>query len=111
MNFINHMLLIFITIPNHCINFNVHPNKKEVHFKNNNAIYTAVYSVICDLLSSNDPSERRNKLIFSNSKLGHGSKTEIKREVDLNSLTKNYSVSKTRTSFFQPVTFRRNKPK
>ena len=28
-------LLVFITIPNQFINFNVHPNKKEVHFKNN----------------------------------------------------------------------------
>ena len=95
-------LLIFITIPNHCINFNVHPNKKEVHFKNNNAIYTAVYSVICDLLSSNDPSERRNKLIFSNSKLGHGSKAEIKREVDLNPLTKNYLLPKLEQVFSNP---------
>ena len=95
-------VLIFITIPNHCINFNVHPNKKEVHFKNNNAIFTAVYSVICDLLSSNDPSERRNKLIFSDSKLGHGSKTEIKREADLNSLTKNYSFPKLEQVFSNP---------
>ena len=58
-------VILFITIPNHYINFNVHPNKKEVHFKNNNAIYTAVYSLVCDSLSSNNPSERRNKLILS----------------------------------------------
>ena len=95
-------LLVFITIPNHCINFNVHPNKKEVHFKNNNAIYTAVYSVICDLLSSNDPSERRNKLIFSNSKLRDGSKTEIKREVDSNRLTKDFLFPKLEQVFFNP---------
>ena len=95
-------LLVFITIPNHCINFNVHPNKKEVHFKNNNAIYTAVYSVICDLLSSNDPSERRNKLIFSNSELGHGNKTEINRKVDLNPLTKNYLFPKLEQVFSNP---------
>ena len=95
-------LLIFITIPNHFINFNVHPNKKEVHFKNNNAIYTAVYSVICDLLSSNDPSERRNKLIFSNSKLGYGSKAEIKREAGLNPLTKNYLLPKLEQVFSNP---------
>ena len=95
-------LLIFITIPNHFINFNVHPNKKEVHFKNNNAIYTAVYSVICDLLSSNDPSERRNKLIFSNSKLRYGSKTEIKREVDSNRLTKDYLFPKLEQVFSNP---------
>ena len=95
-------LLIFITIPNHFINFNVHPNKKEVHFKNNNAIYTAVYSVICDLLSSNDPSERRNKLIFSNSKLGYGSKAEIKREAGLNPLAKNYLLPKLEQVFSNP---------
>ena len=95
-------LLVFITIPNHCINFNVHPNKKEVHFKNNNAIYTAVYSVICDLLSSNDPSERRNKLIFSNSELGHGNKTEINRKVDLNPLTKNHLFPKLEQVFSNP---------
>ena len=95
-------LLIFITIPNHFINFNVHPNKKEVHFKNNNAIYTAVYSVVCDLLSSNDPSERRNKLIFSNSKLGYGSKAEIKREAGLNPLTKNYLLPKLEQVFSNP---------
>ena len=95
-------LLVFITIPNHCINFNVHPNKKEVHFKNNTAIYRAVYSVICDLLSSNDPSERRNKLIFSNSKLRYGSKTEIKREVDSNRLTKDYLFPKLEQVFSNP---------
>ena len=95
-------LVIFITIPNQFINFNVHPNKKEVHFKNNNAIYTAVYSVICDLLSSNDPSERRNKLIFSNSKLGYGSEAEIKREVDLNPLAKNYLLPKLEQVFSNP---------
>ena len=95
-------LLVFITLPNHCINFNVHPNKKEVHFKNNTAIYTAVYSVICDLLSSNDPSERRNKLIFSNSKLRYGSKTEIKREVDSNRLTKDYLFPKLEQVFSNP---------
>ena len=95
-------LLVFITIPNHCINFNVHPNKKEVHFKNNTAIYRAVYSVICDLLSSNDPSERRNKLIFSNSKLRYGSKTEIKREVDSNRLTKDFLFPKLEQVFSNP---------
>ena len=95
-------LLIFITIPNHFINFNVHPNKKEVHFKNNNAIYTAVYSVICDLLSSNDPSERRNKLIFSDSKLGYGSKAEIKPEAGLNPLAKNYLLPKLEQVFSNP---------
>ena len=95
-------LLIFITIPNHFINFNVHPNKKEVHFKNNNAIYTAVYSVICDSLSSNDPSERKNKLIFSNSKLEYGSKAGIKREGDLNPLAKNYLLPKLEQVFSNP---------
>ena len=95
-------LLIFIAIHNHFINFNVHPNKKEVHFKNNNAIYTAVYSVICDLLSSNDPSERRNKLIFSDSKLRYGNKAEIKREVDLNPLAKNYFLPKLEQVFSNP---------
>ncbi|MDA9689151.1 DNA mismatch repair endonuclease MutL [Betaproteobacteria bacterium] len=95
-------LLIFITIPNQFINFNVHPNKKEVHFKNTSAVYTAVYSVICDLLSSNDPSERRNKLIFSNSKLGYGNNIEIKRQVDLNSSTKNYLFPKLEQVFSNP---------
>ena len=98
-------VLIFITISNHFINFNVHPNKKEVQFKNNNAIYTAVYSVICDLLSSNDPSERRNKLILSNSKLRYDSKTEIKRKVDLNLLSKNQLLPKLEQVFSNPSLF------
>ena len=95
-------LLLFITTPNHCINFNVHPNKKEVHFKNNNAIYKAVYSVICELLSSNDPSERRNKLLFTNSKLRPSHETEIKRGVDLDSLKENYLLPKLEQVFANP---------
>ena len=95
-------VLIFITVPNNFINFNVHPNKQEVHFKDTNAVYAAVYSSICDLLSSNDPSERMNNLIFSNSKLRHDNKTEIKREVDLNSLTKNQLFPKIEQVFSNP---------
>ena len=95
-------VLIFITIPNKCINFNVHPNKKEVHFKNNDTIYKAVYSIICDLLSSNDPSERRNTLIFSDTKLGHDNERGIKSEVDLNSSTKNYLLPKIEQVFSNP---------
>ena len=95
-------LLIFITIPNHHINFNVHPNKKEVHFKQNNTIYRAVYSVICDSLSSNDPSERTNKLILDTSKLGHSNKAEIKHGVDLNSLTENQLFPKLEQVFSNP---------
>ena len=96
-------MLIFITIPNHHINFNVHPNKKEVHFKQNNTIYRAVYSVICDSLSSNDPRERRNKLIFPNSKLGYSNKAEIKHGVDLNSLTENHLLPKLEQVFSNPL--------
>ncbi len=95
-------LLIFISIPNHYINFNVHPNKKEVHFKQNSTVYRAIYSVICDSLSSNDPSERRNKLIFSNSKFEYSNKTEMKRGVDLNSLTENHLFPKLEQVFSNP---------
>ena len=95
-------LLLFITTPNHCINFNVHPNKKEVHFKNNNSIYKAVYSIICELLSSNDPSERRNKLIFTNSKLERGQEIETKHRVDFNSLKENHLLPKLQQVFANP---------
>ncbi len=96
-------LLIFITIPNHHINFNVHPNKKEVQFKQNNTLYRAVYSVICDSLSSNDLRERRNELVFSNSKLGYSNKAETKHGVDLNSLTENHLLPKLEQVFSNPL--------
>ena len=58
--------------------------------------------MICDLLSSNDPNQRRNKLIFSNPTLGSGSKTEIKRGVNLSSLTENHLFPKLEQVFSNP---------
>ncbi|MDA9718945.1 DNA mismatch repair endonuclease MutL [Betaproteobacteria bacterium] len=96
-------MLIFITIPNYYINFNVHPNKKEVYFKQNSNIYKAVYSIICDSLSSNDPSQRSNKLVFSSSKIQDNNKTEINRGFELNSLTDNHLFPKLEQIFSNPT--------
>ncbi len=64
-------LLLFIAMRNEYINFNVHPGKKEVHFRNNNVVYNAVYRILCRALSTNDLRGRKNELTFSETSLKH----------------------------------------
>jgi DNA mismatch repair protein MutL len=65
-------LLVEILIPNNEINFNVHPTKKEVQFKDNGLIYSLIYETLINSLSNNDLTNRVNTLVLQEDKAEQG---------------------------------------
>lgn len=45
--------ILFIDIPPEVVDVNVHPNKADVRFENNQVIYGSIYSIISSVLDGN----------------------------------------------------------
>lgn len=45
--------ILFIDVPPEIVDVNVHPNKADVRFENNQVIYGCIYSVISAVLDGN----------------------------------------------------------
>ena len=58
--------VLYLTVPNEIVDVNVHPNKLDVRFSNNQIIYSAVFSIISKTL---DGTHEALNIIVDNNKL------------------------------------------
>ena len=58
--------VLYLTVPNEIVDVNVHPNKLDVRFSNNQIIYSAVFSIISKTL---DGTREALDIIIDNNKL------------------------------------------
>lgn len=58
--------VLYLTVPNEIVDVNVHPNKLDVRFSNNQIIYSAVFSILSKTL---DGTHEALNIIVDNSKL------------------------------------------
>ena len=93
--------VLFLEIPKEAVDVNVHPNKSDVRFENNQVVYGCIYSVISSVLDGNASAidyivsdSDKTKSIFSEEMLGKEnagkatgggelSKTEVKAGPDI----------------------------